>query len=489
MEERDLQLLRYVSTHGGVTLRDAGRALGLSSRDAQSTLDRLEHDKLVKVERRRVRTVRIMAEANRYIDKFPEEELRDSLLVKGRKPDDIRNSIALGWAVKNGWAIVSEGLAKITQAGRESVGRPYKVRELLIKLKDAQSDEQDRLVRSEADAAETLVKRKLIAVEEGSIVEGIAVTREGEAALGSKTAKDGHEIGQLSKELLLSKGWKGMRFKSYNVNAPSETVYPARLHPMHQLLDKVRRIWLDMGFTEVEGPIIESAFWNFDALFSPQDHPTREMQDTFYLAEPKSLDIGNRKLVARVKAMHENGWKGAWDEYMARQAVLRTHATSVSARQIYRYAKYDGNDPLKLVSIGRVFRNESIDYKHLAELHHSDGIIIGKGLSLANLIHTLKEFYARLGFEVRMKPSYFPFVEPGMEVTYYNEKVGDWIELCGSGVIRKEITRALGSRNTVLAWGAGLDRLAFNELDIGSLTELYRNDTDWLRTRKELGAR
>ncbi len=489
MEECDLQLLRYVSTHGGVTLRDAGRALGLSSRDAQSTLDRLEHDKLVRVERRRVRTVRIMAEANRYIDKFPEEELRDSLLVKDRKPDDIRNSIALGWAVKNGWAIVSEGLAKITQAGRESVDRPYKVRELLIKLKDAQSDEQDRLVRSEADAAETLVKRKLIAVEEGSIVDGIAVTREGEAALGSKTAKDGQEIGQLSKELLLSKGWKGMRFKSYDVDAPSDTLYPARLHPMHEFLDRVRRIWLDMGFIEVDGPIIESSFWNFDALFSPQDHPTREMQDTFYLAEPKTLGIEDEELMARVRAMHEKGWKGVWEDSIARQALLRTQTTSVSARHIRKYADYDGDDPLKLISIGRVFRNESIDYKHLAEFYHADGIIIGKRLSLANLIHTLREFYAQLGMKVRMKPSYFPFVEPGMEVTYYNEEHGDWIELCGSGVIRKEITNALGNRNTVLAWGAGLDRLMLDKPGIDSLPELYRNDVDWLKTRKELGGR
>ena len=483
-------MLKYIAAHSGAPLDELEQAMKLQKADAQRALDRLEHEGLVNVERRRIVTAKLTEEAQRYVSQFPEEALCRALLSGPKKASEIHDSIALGWAVKNGWARTANGAVELTRAGKGAIGRPYGLRELLARLNDATEGEQDRLAKERRDAFDLLAKRKLITVSESGIVAGISITPAGEASLKRpESAMAGGELGQLTKELLLSKGWKGKAFKSYDVNAPSDTLYPARLHPMHEFLDKVRRIWLDMGFTEVDGPIIESSFWNFDALFSPQDHPTREMQDTFYLSNPKVIDIGDAELMARVKAMHEKGWKGVWEDTIARQAVLRTHATSVSARHIYKYAKYDGDDPLKLVSIGRVFRNESIDYKHLAELHHSDGIIIGKRLSLANLIHTLKEFYAQLGLDVRIKPSYFPFVEPGMEVTYYNEEHGDWIELCGAGVIRKEITDALGNKNTVLAWGPGLDRLMFNELKIGSLTELYSNDVDWLRTRKELGVR
>ncbi|MEM3883873.1 MAG: phenylalanine--tRNA ligase subunit alpha, partial [Methanothrix sp.] len=91
-----------------------------------------------------------------------------------------------------------------------------------------------------------------------------------------------------------------------------------------------------------------------------------------------------------------------------------------------------------------------------------------------------------LGFKVKFKPSYFPFVEPGLEASYYDEEHGDWIELCGGGIIRKEITKALGTDMRVIAWGAGLDRLMFKYLGINSLSELYKNDIGWLRKRKPI---
>ena len=141
--------------------------------------------------------------------------------------------------------------------------------------------------------------------------------------------------------------------------------------------------------------------------------------------------------------------------------------------------------------MGKVFRNESIDYKHLAEFHHCDGIIIGKKLGMAHLIHTLKEFYSNIGLvddkhSIRIKPAYFPFVEPGIEIQYRNNETGEEIELNGAGIIRKEITRALGTDRTVLAWGIGLDRMIFSFMKLGLLSELYDNNVGWLRRREEL---
>jgi phenylalanyl-tRNA synthetase alpha chain len=258
---------------------------------------------------------------------------------------------------------------------------------------------------------------------------------------------------------------------------------------MHEFLNTIRQIWLDMGFTEVSGPIIEPAFWVFDALFSPQDHPTRDMQDTFFLKNPSKISVEDIALMKRVKKMHQTGWKEKWREELAQQAILRTHTTSVSARHINKYANVEEKHyPLKFFTVGRNFRNESIDYKHLAEFYMFEGIIIGNNLTLSNLIYTLKQFYARLGMDnLVFRPAYFPFVEPGLEICYYDEKKKDTIELGGAGIIRKEITRAMGTNKTVLAWGPGLDRLMFKAFDIESLTDLYNNDIEWLRKRKELG--
>jgi phenylalanyl-tRNA synthetase alpha chain len=160
--------------------------------------------------------------------------------------------------------------------------------------------------------------------------------------------------------------WKNSKLRKYDIAAASEEIYPARFHPMHEFIDVIRGAWFNMGFREVSGPIIESAFWNFDALFSPQDHPTRDMQDTFFLKNPQKISIEDIELINRVKKMHVKNWKEAWKQDLAQQALLRTHTTSVSARYINKFANETvRNYPIKLFSVGKVFRNESIDYKHL----------------------------------------------------------------------------------------------------------------------------
>lgn len=173
---------------------------------------------------------------------------------------------------------------------------------------------------------------------------------------------------------------------------------------------------------------------------------------------------------------------------LAKQALLRTHTTSVSARHIRKFANaVESSYPIKLFSVGRVYRNESIDYRHLAEFYHTDGIIIGNNLTFANLIDTLKRFYSQFGFDdIRVKPAYFPFVEPGLEIYRYDEKRKNTMELCGAGIIRKEITKAMGTSKTVLAWGAGLERLLMNFSGVESITDIYRNDIGWLRSRPKI---
>ena len=435
--------------------------------------------------------IEIEPEALGYAERFPEQALLAELGEGPKKLDGSINGIALAWAKRNGWADINNGELRITEKGRKALDSQYEQESVLkLLLSKAGSDGNniayvsDNEIAGIEKAVKELEHRKLLLIKPKSRIASISITDIGiEMLAGEKT---GNGIGQLTREMIKSGAWAESGFRPYDIQAPVSEAYPARRHPMKEFMELVRRMWVSQGFVETAGPMIESSFWNFDALFSPQDHPTREMQDTFFLSNPEILGIAEKELLKRVARMHKKGWN-SWNEDISFQPVLRTHTTSVSAHNIREYGNSGELEyPIKLFSIGKVFRNESIDYKHLAELHQLDGIIIGKGLGVADLKGTLEQFYKGLGFKVKFKPSYFPFVEPGLEASYYDEEHGDWIELCGGGIIRKEITKALGTDMRVIAWGAGLDRLMFKYLGINSLSELYKNDIGWLRKRKPI---
>jgi phenylalanyl-tRNA synthetase alpha chain len=253
---------------------------------------------------------------------------------------------------------------------------------------------------------------------------------------------------------------------------------PARRHPISRLREKVRAIFLSMGFEEMEGPIVESAFWNFDALFQPQDHPARNLADTFYL--PGEAPPIPSSLSEAVKKVHEKGWHYQWDERIARQMVLRTHTTAVSARTLYK--KSNKMKMGKFFCVGKVFRNEATDYKHLAEFYQVEGIVLWEEASFGNLLGLLKEFYARLGFEqIRFRPSYFPYTEPSLEVEVFHPQRKTWLELGGAGILRPEVCLALGVGYPVLAWGLSLERPFMLAHEVEDIRTLYRNDLGWLR--------
>ncbi|MBV1768192.1 MAG: phenylalanine--tRNA ligase subunit alpha, partial [Methanobacterium sp.] len=245
----------------------------------------------------------------------------------------------------------------------------------------------------------------------------------------------------------------------------------------------IRNIFLNMGFTESRGPILESAFWNFDSLFQPQDHAAREMQDTFYIKNPSTSRLPEEGLVDKVKQVHEDGartgsegWCYHWDKDVARQSVLRTHTTCVSARFLK-----ENPPPLKMFSIGRVFRRETITYKHLPEFNQVEGIVAADEVNFRNLLGILKEFYKKLGFEVRFRPAYFPYTYLSIECEIYLEEKESWIELGGAGMFRPEVLEPLGVETPVAAFGLGIERLAMIELGIKDIRMLYKSDIGWLR--------
>ncbi|MDE1856818.1 MAG: phenylalanine--tRNA ligase subunit alpha [Candidatus Micrarchaeota archaeon] len=477
MHEYEALVLAFLKKRKSSTMEELKEEVGLGQDQIMWALENLSGRGAVKVSKETRVDATLTEEGERYTDGFPEERLAREIRKAGQIDIGKAGSqIAITWAKNNGWVIIKAGKLILTKEGEKAAsGDSYPQRESLNAIRSGKA--VDRKMVS------LLESRHLIQTVEKKATGAITITPAGEKL----EVREDFGIGQLSKEMIKSREWEKKGLRAYDISAPSERTMPARLHPLTELIDAVRNTWLRMGFSEISGPIIEPAFWTFDALFSPQDHPTREMQDTFYLANPKLLDVKDMELLKSVKRMQEKGWGEKWREELAKQAVLRTHTTSVSVRYIRRFAnEMQTSYPIKLFSVGKVFRNESIDYKHVAELYQHDGIVMGDNLTLANLIYIMRKFYSALGIEIRVKPAYFPFVEPGLEVFYYNEKYKEWMELNGGGVIRKEITKAMGTNKTVLAWGGGIDRLMFNCMDIDSLITLYKNDPDWLRARSEL---
>jgi phenylalanyl-tRNA synthetase alpha chain len=267
----------------------------------------------------------------------------------------------------------------------------------------------------------------------------------------------------------------------FNVNVPAADAAVGKNHPITKITKRIRSIMTELGFQEMEGSIIESSFWNFDALFQPQDHPARELADTFYLDGSIPLPK-DKKLVDRVKKAHEEGWKYRWDPEEASKAVLRTHTTALSARYL---SAIKDKKPRKYFAIGRVFRNEATDYSHLAEFHQVEGIIAWENASFTDLLGILKEFYRKLGFDkIRFRPSYFPYTEPSLEVEVYFEERKQWLELGGAGIFRPEVSIPLADVYPVLAWGLSLERPLMLLLELDDIRTFYKNDMDFLTSSR-----
>ena len=292
------------------------------------------------------------------------------------------------------------------------------------------------------------------------------------------------KIAEITPELLQSDDWKEAQFRPYDVSLEASMPRSGRSHPMQALIERIRSIFLEMGFSELVDDYVQTAGWNMDSLFIPQDHPAREMQDTFYLDEPKKITL-DPKLLADWKAIHEHGgdtestgWGGQFSEDISQKGLLRTH-TTVNTIQ---YLAQNPTDPCRVFAIDRVFRKESIDRTHLPEFHQIEGIIMEPGANLGMLVSTLKTFYAKMGYpEVRVRPAYFPYTEPSLEVEV--KWRGKWLELGGAGIFRPEVTEPLGIKDPVCAWGMGLERLAMLVLGLDDIRQLYISDLEWLRNQ------
>lgn len=340
----------------------------------------------------------------------------------------------------------------------------------------------------QAFALKNLQKRKnIVEIADKQKIE-IQVTDIGLKLMKAKI-KPEEMIEIVDAELLKSeKNWKGKKFRRYDVESPVPALYGGKRHFVNQASDYARRIWTDMGFKEMEGTMVQGSFWNFDALFTAQDHPVREMQDTFFIS--KKMNLPDKKIVDAVKKSHESGvggsrgWGYSWNEEEAKRIIMRTHTTCLSSQTLSKLKESDL--PVKFFAIGKCFRNETVDWSHGFEFNQTEGIVIDPNTNFRHLLGYLKQFFTKMGFpKVRFRPAYFPYTEPSVEIDVWHSERKCWLEIGGAGIFRPEVTiPLLGKHIPVLAWGPGFDRIIMDYYEIKDLREMYKNNISQLRKMK-----
>ncbi|OGI14902.1 hypothetical protein A3K63_01705, partial [Candidatus Micrarchaeota archaeon RBG_16_49_10] len=282
----------------------------------------------------------ITEEGKEYTKKGLPEKGMLKLISKGdNRMDDLKGKmegfpIALVWVKKNGWAEIREGRLEITEKGKEALKKTLPEEKALQELVKGPK----LLGRFDENLISTLERRNLVKrVEEKE--KTLYLTDLGKSI--APKLKTREEIGQLTPQIIIGKEWKKKPLRAYDITLPTEKIYPGRKHVLTQVIEYIRKVWLEMGFKEMAGPTVDVSFWNFDALYQPQDHPARDLADTFYMKVPKFGKLPDERIVEQVKATHENGWtcnstgwQYDWDLEFSKRCILRTHTTNLSAHTI-----------------------------------------------------------------------------------------------------------------------------------------------------------
>ncbi len=297
-------------------------------------------------------------------------------------------------------------------------------------------------------------------------------------------------IEKVTTKMIKTSSWKGKKFRAYDIKSPVPRIFGGKRHFVNQAIDYAKKIWIEMGFKEMTGNIITTSFWNFDSLFTPQDHPARDTQDTFFISNVKGKILDER-LKNEVKKSHEGrigqgkGWQCVWEEENAKKVCIRTHTTCISA-QILKKISEKKEFPAKYFAVGKCFRNETVDWSHGFEFNQTEGIVVDENANFRQLFGYLKTFFEKMGHKkLRFRPHYFPYTEPSVEIDSWNEERSCWVEVGGAGMFRPEVTIPFfGKHIPVLAWGPGFDRIIMKHYEIKDLREMYKNDLTKLREIK-----
>jgi len=487
---------------------------GMKVVEAMRACQWLENKGVVKLENHNVKTLTLDKFGQEAFDKgMPEKRLlkaikdsKKSLEQLEKEASMIKPELYATMGVLKGKVainILKEGkstILEITSQGLKLLNKDSLEEQLMKKIVSEKNLDPNSLESEWKFALDNLNKRKQFIKIVEKKDKKIMLTSLGRELLKIDLKKLGNITDKLTSEQLKTGKWKELKFRKFDVSSSLPKVEHGKKHFVNEAIEYVKQIWLDLGFQEMRGSHVQSAFWDLDTLFVPQDHPAREMQDTFYLENPKTSDLNKdadiKKLVKEVKKVHEDGgdtgslgWRYNFSEEEASKNLLRTHTTVISAQTLFELKKkFKGKNvkPGKYFIVGKVYRNEAMDWKHLFEFHQVDGIVIDENANFKNLKGYLREFFTKMGFlDIRLRPAHFPYTEPSVEVDVLHPVKKEWVELGGAGIFRPEVTKTLiGKEIPVLAWGLGLERIISDYYGITDIRELYGNDLQELKEKK-----
>jgi phenylalanyl-tRNA synthetase alpha chain len=492
LERKVLPYLKSVKTFKELVAKS-----GLKDVEVMRALQWLQNKGVISIKENVKEVVMLDKNGKLYAEKgLPEKRFLKSIdgttniaiIQKKAKLDGNEINICIGLLKRKAAVdVIKDGglKVKITDNGKKLLTKDSLEEQFLKTLSKVR--ELKSLKPEENFALQELRKRKELVKVDVVKTKSLIVSSIGKRLLSVKI--DDKVVDRLTPKMLTSGVWKNKKFRRYDVGINVPTTFGGKRHFVNQTIEYAKQIWLDLGFKEMTGDFIQTSFWDLDSLFVPQDHPARQMQDTFFLKKPSHGKLP--KDYKKVKEVHENGgntgssgWGGKWSEEKAKELLLRTHTTVLSAKKLTELKEEDL--PAKFFNIGKVFRNEALDWKHLFEFYQVDGIVVDPNANFKNLIAYLKEFFGKMGFpDARIRPAHFPYTEPSAEIEVLHPVHKEWVELGGCGVFRPEVVKPLlGIDVPVLAWGFGLGRILCPYYKINDLRHIYNNDLKQIRDMK-----
>ncbi len=478
------------------SLQEIINITGLKEVEVMRALQWLQNKKIIKIKEDLREIINLDANGKKYLKEgLPEKKLLESIRRRELSINQVKKDanltkeeLNIGLGVLRDKAtifITKDKKLKILEQGKLLLERGLPEERFLKKnfpIEVKKLRDEEKLVLKNLKKRKNIIKVDLVKLKT------VKLTELGKEILSSGI-KIGDVIDKLTSQIIKTGSWEGKKFRRYDIKINVPKIYASKKQPYRRFLDEVREKFLALGFKEMNGPIVETEFWNMDSLFMPQFHSARDIHQGYYIKEPKYASDLPKDLLYNIKKAHENGfgtgskgWQYEFDAKRTHRYVLRTHDTPISSRTL---TSTNLEIPGKYFQIVRCFRYDVIDATHLADFNQTGGFVIEEGLNLKHLFGLLKMFGEEFAEtdQIRIVPSYFPFTEPSAELQAKHPDLG-WIELAGSGVFRPEMLRPLGIKVPVIAWGVGLDRLAMFKLGIKNIRDLFSHDLNFLRNSK-----
>ncbi|AAR39347.1 NEQ505 [Nanoarchaeum equitans Kin4-M] len=450
--------------------------LGMDEEELLKIAYNLQQKGLVKIKEEKDTYYVLTEKGKKSYKNLPERKLYSLLELHGELPlDQIpltkeEKAIAIG-ALKNLDLIeIKDGKIKLKREIKEFPWEP-----LLLAINEGLKKDLSNLKEIEAKLGKKIDTKYLDYLKKRGLVKEETKTRFYIEVI-PKDVVEG--IDKIDTEVLQKKLYKEKPIAPYNIKEFPK-YYGGKPHYYREYLNWVRKKMVNLGWKELNAMEYEliPMFWCFEALFTPYDHPSRELAESFIIEGKPELDVP-KDIEEKVKEKHLQ-YFGNYLEKEAHLTILRSQNTAITAWNLYNLRDILNNEKGKYFYIGSVWRPDTIDKTHHIEFQQLEGIIIGS--NMAQLKTEIEKILKALGFEkIKLFPAFFPFTEPSVEVYAYHSKLG-WVEVAGAGMLRKQILDSFGIKHKIGAFGIGINRLAMIALGIDDIRDLYGQDIDKIR--------